>query len=232
MVARFQRTELRRQVSEVVPYSVDSDTFRPREVSRESVGLSNGPLALFAGNMYSEDDHRKGLHDLLAAWPIVRTLHPNAQLVVAGAIKGISECPKGVRPMGVVSRNQMLDLYQTADLFCLPSHGDNSPLSVLEAMSCGLPIVATKVGGIPEQVTETLLQNGRPLLPCGVLASRGNPREFADHVITLFLDEAQRTRMGEAGRDRVLARWSRSKSAEAHMGAYQQMLNAASSKAP
>ena len=82
--------------------------------------------------------------------------------------------------------------YAAADICTLPSYMEASPLSVLEALACGRPIVVSDAGGIPENVTEA----------CAVTVSRGPDmvQELTRAFALLAGDEALRRRMGEAGR--------------------------------
>jgi glycosyltransferase involved in cell wall biosynthesis len=81
-----------------------------------------------------------------------------------------------------------------ADVACLPSHSESQGIALLEAMAAGLPVVASRVGGIPEVVVE-----GRT----GLLAPPGEPRELAAALAQALGDSAWRRAAGEAGRERV-----------------------------
>lgn len=222
MKKRIARTELAAHPLEVVPYSLDTEWFRPAEQAgsgRERIAV------LFSGHMYSDRDHRKGLPDLLAAWPLVRGAMPGAVLQVAGRLRGDVEAQEGVEYLGELSRLEMLGILQQASVFCLPSRGDNSPLAVLEAMSCGVPVVATRVGGIPEQVESPLVTRGRPLAAGGVLADPGDPAGLAKTLLRFLQDGDARGACAAAARDRVLAGWSRQRSSELHRAAYERALS-------
>jgi glycosyltransferase involved in cell wall biosynthesis len=81
----------------------------------------------------------------------------------------------------------------------LPSHVENMPISVLEAMAAGVPVVATRVGAIPEVVEHGVT---------GLLVAPGDARALADAIATILADPAQRERMGEAGRARAERHYS------------------------
>jgi glycosyltransferase involved in cell wall biosynthesis len=81
-----------------------------------------------------------------------------------------------------------------ADLFLLPSHAEGLPVSMLEAMAAGLPVIVTPVGGIPEAI-----QDGRN----GLLAQPRNPEELAAAIRRLLTDEGLRSRLGQRARQTV-----------------------------
>ena len=85
------------------------------------------------------------------------------------------------------------------DLYALPSLEESFPLSILEAMAAGLPVVATTVGGVPECVADG---------ETGLLVPPADSDRLADAIIQLATDPLRRTEMGRAGRRRVLERFS------------------------
>lgn len=137
---------------------VDADRFRPgdRAASRVQLGLPQRvPIVLYVGNLKPA----KGCLDLLEAWPAVLASRPDAQLVYVGEGAARSAIDRRAQALGLAgqvrlagaSGHDLLPAWmQAADLLCLPSHNEGVPNVVLEAMACGLPVVATRVGGIPE----------------------------------------------------------------------------------
>jgi glycosyltransferase involved in cell wall biosynthesis len=87
----------------------------------------------------------------------------------------------------------LIDLYQQADVFCLPTRGDAVPFSVIEAMATGAAVVASDIGAIPD-----LLADGR----CGRLIPSGNRRALFEAVTGLLADAPQRAALARAGRER------------------------------
>lgn len=91
-------------------------------------------------------------------------------------------------------RDDVLDLLRSAHIACLPSWREGTPRSLLEAMACGLPLVATDVPGCREVVTDG---------DNGILVPPRNPSVLADALRTLIEDEQLRARMGDRSRERA-----------------------------
>jgi len=84
-----------------------------------------------------------------------------------------------VQFLGLKSTGELAKLYRTADLFVLPSHGEALPAVITEALMCGLPVVATRVGGIPDQVG-----------PHGYIVPPGDPAALAETLRQALADVA------------------------------------------
>ena len=102
--------------------------------------------------------------------------------------------------LGNLAHDDLLARYASGeiDLAVLPSLHEGIPVVLIEAMSCGLPIVATAVGGTPELC--------RP--DCGVLVPAEDDRALAAAIETLALDRPRMLKMGNAGRDLVVREFS------------------------
>jgi glycosyltransferase involved in cell wall biosynthesis len=103
------------------------------------------------------------------------------------------------------------------DVFVLPSAWEALPLSVLEAMSCGLPVVATRVGGVPEAVSDGVT---------GRLVAPGDARELARALGELLASEPLRTRLGERGRAEYERRFRSEAMVDATARLYEELLAA------
>jgi glycosyltransferase involved in cell wall biosynthesis len=157
--------------------------------------------------------HRdKGVLDLLRAIPIVLRSVPEAMFVIAGSGIAGGEDPESInelaRSLGVeqslrfpgwVDGSQKDDLLRHSDVFVLPSYCEALPLGVLEAMACGVPVVATSVGGIPDVIEDRVN---------GLLVEPGQPDALARAIVTILTDDALRSRLREAGRSDVGKRFS------------------------
>jgi glycosyltransferase involved in cell wall biosynthesis len=173
---------------EVLLRGVDQTRFFP------SSQLSADLRVLFVGDIVQA----KGVFDLLAAWAKVKRTYPNASLTIVGP-----DCTKGLfhREMlslgvdssitltGLLPLQAVANLMRQSQLLCLPSHGEGTPNCVMEALSCGLPVVATRVGGIPDIVEHE---------KTGLLVDKGDVDGLAAALVTLLGDARQCTRMGQA----------------------------------
>jgi len=86
-----------------------------------------------------------------------------------------------------------------ADIFVLPSRAEGQPMAIIEAMAAGLPVIATRVGAVPDMIRHDVE---------GLLCAPGAPEELADAIERLLADPELRRRLGAAGRRRALERYS------------------------
>lgn len=149
----------------------------------------------------------KGIQDLLEAMPAVLASVPDCTLVVAGSGQ-VARFRALARQLGVehavefpgwVEGNLKADLLASAAVFVLPSHIEAMPMSVLEAMAYGLPVVATTVGGIPQAV-----RNGTD----GLLFQAEDRAALASALIRVLSDVEFRRELGANARVRVQENFS------------------------
>jgi colanic acid/amylovoran biosynthesis glycosyltransferase len=103
-----------------------------------------------------------------------------------------------VRFAGTISQDRIRDYYAAADVFCLPSLGEGVPVVLMEAMAMELPVVASRVMGVPELVEDGV---------SGLLVPPARPDLLADALERLATDRGLRERMGAAGRTAVKRRF-------------------------
>jgi glycosyltransferase involved in cell wall biosynthesis len=165
---------------------IDLERYRPAARGERSL-----PRVLFVGGRFVE----KGGEDLLRALEgqLGRTVE--LDLVTPAVVR-----PRpGVRVHRLgPSDPRLLELQQQADVFCLPSYGDAAPWAVLEAMACGTPVLASRVGGIPD-----MLDEGR----AGALVAHGDPRALRETLEALLADPARRASLAAAASRRCGERY-------------------------
>lgn len=181
----------------VIPNGVDMaefGSFQPRNTNGEPVTV------LFAGRCYPE---QKGLEVLMRAMALLKE-ERSVQLRVVGedwgghdVVRTLSrtlDLDDRVALVGKVDRPRLLGEYRRADIFVLPSLFDSFPIAILEAMAAALPVVATRVGGVPDVV-----QDGRT----GILVAPADPNGLAQALGGLAGDPVARRTMGRNGQDRA-----------------------------
>jgi len=181
----------------VVPAGVDADRWRPLP----AVARVPGRLMTTA----SADVSLKGLAHLLEALAKVRVEHPRAELVVVGAPRPGSPLPGLVERLGLagavrflsgVSDDGMVELYAQAEVAVVPSLYEGFSLPAVEAMACGVPVVATTGGALPEVVGGA-----------GVLVAPADAGALAGAITSLLGDAPRRSVLGRAGRQRAVERF-------------------------
>jgi glycosyltransferase involved in cell wall biosynthesis len=102
-----------------------------------------------------------------------------------------------VKMMGSLDEQQVLELLQASDVFLLPSvgAGEASPVAVMEAMACGLPVISSIIGGTPDMITNDI---------DGILVQQRDEAALAAAIQRLYNSQDLRTRLGEAARRRAV----------------------------
>ena len=168
---------------------------------------------LYAGNW----SVRKGV-DLLA--PIMRELGPGFELLYtadrAGAV-ALGELPPNARALGrVTSPAAMATVYRDADALLFPTRLEGLPLVPLEAMACGLPVIASCGSSLPE-----LIENGYS----GLLCAQDDVAGFAAAARRLATDSGLWVRMGQAARTRAQVDFSLESTVEGYIAVYRELLD-------
>ena len=152
-----------------------------------------GQNILFVG----VDWERKGGPELAAAFERIRARHPRATLTIAGCEPRV--VPAGCRVLGHVPVDRVHTCYEQADVFCLPTRREPFGVAFVEALHHALPIVATRIGAVPD-----LVEHGEN----GFLIEVGDVDALAAHLDRLLGDAALRLRMGASGYRRARDRYT------------------------
>jgi glycosyltransferase involved in cell wall biosynthesis len=201
----------------IVPVGVDPDLFKPIP----GVERIPGRLVTTA----SADVTMKGLSYLLEALAKLRT-ERDLTLVVIGKPKPGGKAAEAIERLGIsgavefvsgVSDQRIYELYSEAELAVVPSLYEGFSLPAIEAMSCGVPLVSTTGGALPEVVGA---DNDTALL-----VPPGDAGALAARIATALDDPELRARIGAAGRRRVIESWSWRHTAERTVEQYRILLD-------
>ena len=195
----------------VIPCGVDTDLFRPMDKgkARSELGLPNSSqILLFAGRIQPF----KGIDILLRA---VACLLDNRELhlfIIGGDSESDDELTRlrtlstelgldgKVTFSGAMEHGEMPLFYSAADICVVPSYHESFGLVAVEALACGIPVVASRVGGLA-----TIIKDGET----GYLVDKLSPEAFAQRLELLLGDEKLQRRMGDAARPSVMKyEWS------------------------
>jgi glycosyltransferase involved in cell wall biosynthesis len=174
-----------------------------RVESRRYLGI---PADRFAVGWIGRMTAVKRTDDVLVAFKRLRDEGIDAVLCMVGDGPDREQLERRAHELGVVRdtvflgyQEDVAPFYAAFDALVLPSSNEGTPVSAIEALAAGRPVVATRVGGVPDVV-----QEGED----GFLVEPGATDELADRLAQLARDPALRERMGRTGRERVLPRYA------------------------
>jgi glycosyltransferase involved in cell wall biosynthesis len=148
----------------------------------------------------------KGISYLIAALPEIIRAVPSAQLVVVGDGPERDPLERQARHLGMAGqvrfvgwRSDLERIYPDLDVVVLPSLREGTPVVLIEAMAAGRPVVATRVGGVPDVVADG---------DTGLLVPSRDPRALAEAVAKILQGTLLARRLGDAGRVSVITRFA------------------------
>ncbi len=197
----YERLGIEREVK-MIPNFVDTQVFAPApsEATEADCGECGGIIHV------SNFRPVKRVSDLVYAMAIVTKAEPKARLTLVGDgpdRHGVEKLIDGLGLHRSVTltgfRSDIPNLMRCSDIGVLCSETESAPLTLLEGMSTGLPMIATSVGGVLEIVEE-----GKN----GLLVPPKHPEELAQAILRLYRDQKLRKRLGERARKTVLERYT------------------------
>jgi glycosyltransferase involved in cell wall biosynthesis len=216
----------------VVYNGVDIDVFKPLQTStkqqaRRSLGIEHKEMILYVGYL----GPRKGLKYLLEAIPKVVKEFPEALFVLLGGVPEFAghrnyltimqqivsklQIEDNVLFAGEVKHRDTLKYYAAADAFIFPTLYEGLAKALLEAMSCGLPVIATRIRGNQDAVIDQ---------ETGILTRAADSNQLAEATIQLLSNSSQATQMGMRGRNRVKKAFTWNDTAKKIMAIYEELL--------
>ena len=204
-----------------IPNPIDTTVFSPQDKvdTREKWHINPfAKIVLFgAANI---NDRRKGLKYLIEALGILKTDYPETdfiEVVIFGKNKlfDVSQLPFRAHAFDLItSQQELAEIYSLADVFVTPSLEDNLPNTVMEAMSCGTPVVAFNTGGLPEMIDH--LQNG-------YLAEFKSAAEFAEGIFEILYSDSEKN-LSVNARNKVLENYNNEKVARQYIEVYKSLV--------
>lgn len=179
---------------EVVYNGVDTNFFVPSEMRNE-----DEPYILYTGSL----DALKGLTDLIRSAKYVCQEYQNVEFIMVGRGPLEKKLKKLVHDLGLeekicftgyVNREVLLKYYQNATIFVLPSYHEGLPTAILEAMACGLPVVATAVTGTSEVILDG---------ETGLLIPPKRPDKLTNAILRLLINKELREKMSKNAKEYV-----------------------------
>ena len=202
-----------------IPNGVDTGRFAPlapaqKKALRSRLALpAEARIVIFVGRLAPE----KRVDLLTGIWRSVRQAVPRALLLILGSgpeEAGLKQrAGDGILFLG--SQPDVTPYLQAADLFVLPSAAEGLSLALLEALACGLPVIATSVGGNPEVIRH---------LETGWLTPPDDPPALTEAIVTLLEDEKLQSKLREKARAHAVQNYSLIKMADRLVDFYRQVL--------
>jgi glycosyltransferase involved in cell wall biosynthesis len=192
----------------------------PQSKAREKLGIQGRNILILLVAMNLSQDINKGVDLLTAA---VRGLKNqpwahHAEIMIAGTDSPQNPPDLGlpVRYLGVIKNDATLaSLYSAADVLVFPSRQENLPNTIMEAMACGLPAVAFRVGGTPELIDHGIT---------GYLADPYDVSDLARGISWVLSDSARRRNLREESRRSAVEKYRIERVVEAYLSLYERIL--------
>jgi len=200
----------------VVPFGVDCQVFRPTE----RINMTSTVTLGFVKHLKT----KYGAEYLIRAMSFIVDRHPETRLLMVGSgdlrseleeLTGQLSLTRNVSFLGAIEHHRVPELLKSVDIFVMPSIREEFGVAAVEAQAMEIPVVSTKVGGIPEVVLDE---------ETGILVEPGDSEQLAQAILTLIENPALRRQMGERGRRHVLAKYRWEENAALMEGLYHRFI--------
>jgi glycosyltransferase involved in cell wall biosynthesis len=219
LMDRVKRSILRPLETKIIPYGIDLTVFHPTEVSkvRDFLGIPAQTIVLLFIANQAKKNPFKDYQTIQQALHHISLQHQNCLFISLGGQEGeekygdvmVRHIPYQSDPVKVAR------YYQAADIFLHAAHSDNFPNTLLESQACGTPVIATSVGGIPEQI-----RDGKT----GFLVLQGDSEAMAASIDLLLLDENLRKSMRFTAAKEARLRFDLNRQADNYLSWYSQII--------
>ena len=206
----------------IIPNGVDISLFHPEDKQKAKAQLNlpqDIDIVLFVANQIRKNIF-KDYATIHQAITIVSQKKQNRRLLFLALGEEAPEEYAGNAVIRFIPYQSdpavVANYYQAADIYLHATKADSFSNTVLEARACGTPVIATSVGGIPEQIIDGVT---------GFLVAPGGSMEMSDKIAYLLNSPEARLRMGQAAAEDVKARFSLDQQASAYLDWYNDMVN-------
>lgn len=213
----YERLGVEKEVK-VIPNFVDSEIFKPADCKTDIKGLENNVVIIHVSNFRSV----KRVPDLIYAMKIVTKENKKAKLILVGdgpERHNVERLIDHLNLNGSVRitgfRSDVANLMRCSDIGVLSSETESAPLTLLEGMSSGLPMIATNVGGIPEIIKNEIN---------GLIVPPKNPEAIAKQLITLVHDSNLREKIGKKARETIIEKYTSTKVVDQYIQTFEEIL--------
>jgi len=208
----------------VIPNAVESENFMPNGNHKRK-----GPFKVQVLTV-ARLIPRKGIEDLLHAVQLLNDKTVELRIQGSGSHSDSQQrlaIRLGIQDQvtfgGFKPRQLLPYVYQNADIFALPSHSESCAMALLEAMACGLPVVATRIGGTTEHMEDGMN---------GFLVPPRDPRALAKALERLVRNPDLRRTMGRLNANKIRQSYTWDAVAEAYLGTYEEIISKRNRKEP
>jgi glycosyltransferase involved in cell wall biosynthesis len=182
-----------------IPTGIDTQMFRPmcKESAKKALGFSSSSKVVLVGANSGDSDQRKGFGFVRDVLVSLKRMNPSVQIIGFG--KAANDDPLIVWLGSIESDNLLRTIMSASDVYLNGSKIDNFPQTVLEALSCGCPVVAYSNTGVAEALGAG---------DCGMLIEIDESAEtVAEKITALFSDESRLVKLSNAARNRVVSKY-------------------------
>jgi len=204
----------------VIPNFVDTELFKPNSDCsfRKNIASKGEKILVHTSNFRQV----KRVPDTIKIFDLVQKEVPS-KLILVGDGPDRSECERLARQLNLTDKVKFLgkqdglvEILTSSDLFLIPSQSESFGLAALEAMSCGLPVISSSVGGLPELVAHN---------ECGFIAEIGDIERMAKYAIDLLTNEKKYKIFSQNARERAVRKFDINKVVPLYEEEYRKVLN-------
>ena len=202
-----------------IPFGISTDLYSPihRQMARRHYGILDNELVISFRGVNASKDRFKGVSVLIDALSAISMKRSFTCIVIQDSSSFEYLSPK-VRVIGVGNLTEPMDIARTlsaSDVFVMPSYAESFGMMAIEAMSCGVPVIASDSGALPEHFNPPY---------DGLVFKSGNATELSDCILQLLDSETLRSDLSHNGREAVKKKYNLYDYINSHIALYNDVL--------